>query len=608
MEKIDLQTTMEMGLILKITEEEKHIQILIPKNGKDIAIDRLKLDRPISKIPTAGSWANILKSKIIKGYQSLGKSETMAKTIIKEGLFDAIVELQEQHMVKVENAKDNELKEEELSQKEEEQHIKEESQKFRKYLEEHNATVIDFLEFMSSWLLCGESKNIQTGFFAHFSTLTGLRPVWTIYLGGPGEGKTAIEEAGRSLVPRQFKYSGRATYAAVMNQADGRGNDFLDRCVIGLGDLGGKNSYIKWEETLDVYKELSSEGEYDYRRMEDSIDPETKKREVKDILIIGRPSVSFASTHSDGLTGQYISRGVTMTPVGSDEEVLRYRRYTRPATHALEFRENLVGPVMDTFHSYVKDLLMKIETTEVINPYFLCLQKWFMGAANNKRASEMFPLLVDAVTLFNYESRHSIKSPNGKTYYVATKDDNETIANLFDITPGLTAEVVAFYNKIVDVVGPYDAEEVLDYEEGRRSIKECKSVFTVGTLKNQRLRRFSPDSKAQFADFCRLLHDTGKLESVMKTQQGFNVYCLKEAKHIGGANIDFNLELIRKYIEEDILNQEWGMGLSEMDIMECMKNETPQKSINNTFEIPPWDKIGHPTPAWFSDGSVKIIT
>lgn len=599
---------MEMGLILKISEEEEdYIQVLIPKNGKDLVNDRIKLDRPISKISTVGPWANILKSKIIKGYLSLGKSEAMAKTIIKEGLFDAIVELQEQHMIDVEHAKDNELKEEELSQKEQEQLVKEESQKFRMYLKDHNATVMDFLEFMSSWLLSGESKNIQTGFFAHFSTLTGLRPVWTIYLGGPGEGKTAIEEAGRSLVPKNFKYSGRATYAATLNQAEDLGNDFLNKCVIGLGDLGGKNSYVKWEETLDVYKELSSEGEYDYRRMEDSIDPKTKKRAVKHILIIGHPSVSFASTHSDGLTGQYISRGVTMTPVGSDAEVLRYRRYTRPATHALEFRNNLVGPVMDTFHNYVKDLLMKIETTEVINPYFLCLQKWFMGAANNKRASEMFPLLVDAVTLFNYESRHSITSPNGKTYYVATKDDNETIANLFDITPGLTAEVVAFYNRIVDVVSPYDADELLEYEEGNKTIKECKSIFTVGSLKNQRLRKSSPDSKAQFADFCHLLHDTGKLESVMKTRQGFHVYTLKEHKPIGGANIDFNPDLIQKYINEDILDQNWGMGLSEMDIMKCMNNEKLQKSINNTFEIPPWDKIGTPVPSWFSEDSAKIV-
>jgi hypothetical protein len=586
---------MEFSLILKFNKESNEIQIIIPKDDKELICESIKLDRSLSKISVNGPWSNVLKSKITKGYSQLGKSEAVAKTLIKEGLFDAVTHLQAQHMEDIEKAIGNKEDEEKQRLKKQREGILSESQEFKQYLTEHNATLMDFLDHATRWLLSGESKNIQTVFFAHFSTLTGLRPVWTIFLGGPGEGKTAIEQAGADLVPKRFKFGGRATYAATMNQADELGNDFLDRCVISLGDLGGKNSYIKWEETLDVYKELSSEGEYDYKRMNDSIDPETKKRAVLRIKIIGYPSVSFASTHSDGLTGQYLSRGITLTPMGSDEDVLKYRRHTRPGTMALDFYEQITGDTMDLFHSYVEDLLLELETHDVINPYYFCLQDWFKKANNNKRASEMFPYLVDAVTLFNYENRHSVTSPNGKVYYISTKEDNETIANLFDITPGLTAEVVAFYNRLVKVVGKYNYDEFEDYQNEAKTIKQCKTIFTVATLKNQRLRKSSSDEKKQFADFCSLLHDTGYLDSLTKNSKGHHVYCLNKAKEIGSAEIDFRSELIREYLNEEMFNQKWGMGLSEAEIMKCMSNEKPQNSITNTFVSPPWDTFGTPS-------------
>src|SRR5690606_36191981 len=135
-------------------------------------------------------------------------------------------------------------------------------------------------------------------------------------------------------------------------------------------------------------------------------------------------SVSFASTHSDGLTGQYLSRGITISAVGSDDDILRYRRSVRPATRAKAFRDELTGHVMKLFHSYIETLLKDIETVEVINPYYLCLEDWFRGSNNIKRVSEMFPLLVDAVTLFNYQRRHLITTVDGDKYYLATKEDN----------------------------------------------------------------------------------------------------------------------------------------------------------------------------------------
>ena len=604
---MDIETSMKDKLKLKISKDNPNeVKILIPEGDKEICYERLRLLEPIHKISVNGPWSTNLKAKIKKSYMKMEISEDMAKIIIKEGFFDAMMELQDQHMRNIETARENDAHREKLSEQDQQIRIQEESQEFKQFLNEHHATIMDFLEFVSFWLLSGESKNIQTVFFAHFSTLTGLRPIWTIFLGGPGEGKTAIEQAGFSLIPRRFRFGGRATYASTMNDSIDLGPDFLNKCVISLGDLGGKNSYVKWEETLDVYKELSSEGEYDYKRMEESINPETKKREVLRIKVIGYPSVSFASTHSDGLTGQYTSRGITITPQGSDEDVLFYRRYTRPATFAKEFRDELTGPIMDLFHSYIEDLLMKLETFEVINPYYLCLQDWFEEAANNKRSSEMFPLLVDAVTLFNYESRQSITSPNGKTYYIATKEDNQTIAKLFDITPGLTSEIVAFYNKLVKIVGVYNYDEFQDLDAGKTTIKECKTIFTVATLKNQRLKRSSQDEKDQFADFCHLLLDAGKLVSLTKNRKGYNIYALEHpVKPLGSAEIDFDTNRIKEYLDDDMVSSGWGMKLPRDQIRGSMKSEIPQSNEGKFLELPPWNEDGHLSPRDFSKISQK---
>ena len=600
---MDLQTTMEMGLILRVSQETPNeIQIITPQEGQEVICERIKLDRSITKIGVNGPWASVFKSKITKGYIQLGKSEALAATIIREGLFDAITELQDQHLQNIDAAKDRLLHEEKASQKERNIKIQEEAQEFREYLTEHNATLMDFLDFMGQWLLSGESRNIQAGFFADFSTISGLRPVWVMILGGPGEGKSAIERAIYDLIPINYKYSGRGTYAATMNQAQDLGADFLDKKCISLGDLGGRNSYIKWEETLDVYKELSSEGEYDYKRMDDSIDPETKKRRVIIIKIKGHPSVKFASTHSDGLTGQYLSRGITLSPEGSDDNVLSYRRHTRPGTFALEFRENLLNNIMPLFHSYIENILLN-GTFEVINPYYFCLQEWFKKANNNKRASDMFPKLVDAVTLFNCESRHSITSHNGKTYYMATEDDNKTIADLFDITPGLTAEVVTFFNRLVRIIGQYNPDEFEQYMKGDLTIQKCKTIFTISTLKNERLKKDSSEVKEQFSTFCQTLHDAGHLCVLTKNRLGYNVYRLSSAVEIGGEAIKFTEELIKAYRDEEILNQNWGMGLTEGEVMNCMNNEKSQKSITHSFVKPPWDTLGRSTSDAFLENS-----
>ena len=606
MNTVDLQTTMEHKLILRISKSNPNeIKVIIPRDGKEICCERLVLEKPINKVSPNSPWSTNLKAKIKRSYIKLGKSETIANVIIKEEYYDAIMELQRQNQIKIDSAKQEEASNEKVLEKEHRDKIRQEAREFKQYLKEHNATIMDFLEFISWWLLSGESKNIQTVFFAHFSTLTGLRPVWTMFLGGPGEGKSAIEQAGFSLIPKSLKYNGRKSWAAILNLVRDRGSDFLDKKVIGLGDLGGKNSYMKWEEILDVYKELSSEGIYDYSKMEDSVDRETRQKEIIDIILNGHPSVSFSSVHSDGLTGQYLSRGVTITPIGSDDDVLYYRRYTRPATFAKDFRDELTGHIMDLFHSYIENLLLNLETVEVINPYYLCLQDWFKTAANNKRSSEMFPLLVDSVTLFNYESRQSIKSPNGKTYYIATKEDNERIANLFDITPGLTSEVVAFYNKLVKIIGEYNYEEFEEYERDVKDIKQCKTIFTIGTLKNRRLKRASSDEKDQFADFCHILHDNGKLVSIKKNSKGHHIYCLESpVEPLGTASIDFTPSKIKEYLDEDMVSSEWGMKLPKDKIRGSMKKEIPQNIDTNTFVEPPWNN-GDLAPRDISDVSEK---
>lgn len=513
----------------------------------------------------------------------------MARVILKEGYFDALMELRQQYHQKVESAQEMEESLIKKAQLKREARIQRESREFMEYLKGHNATVMDFLEFISTWLLSGESKNIMTVFFAHFSTITGLRPIWTIFLGGPGEGKSAIEQAAFSLIPDRCKYSGRSSYAATLNQARDLGNDFLDQKIISLGDLGGKNSYIKWEETLDVYKELTTEGFYDYKKMQDTPDPETRQKEVVTIRVEGYPSVSFASTHSDGLTGQYLSRGITISPVGSDDDILRYRRFVRPATRAKAFRDELTGHVMKLFHSYIETLLKDIETVEVINPYYLCLEDWFRGSNNIKRVSEMFPLLVDAVTLFNYQRRHLITTVDGDKYYLATKEDNEVIAKLFDITPGLTAQVVTFYNKLVDRVGKYNYDEYEDYLRGDKNINECKSIFTVSTLRHNRFRRASEDEKEQYSKFCQLLVDAGKLDKLMKNHKGHNVYCLTDAEKMGTSNMNCDISKVKEYLEEDISGNGWGMGLDRDEIVECIGDEKPHQSSWTDFQTPPWD-------------------
>ncbi|HNR26022.1 MAG TPA: hypothetical protein PKI66_04865, partial [Methanobacteriaceae archaeon] len=136
---------MKHGLILKITQKRPdELKILTPGDGHHTIHDTIRLEKPIHQVTANNPWSTTLKAKITRAYQHIGESEASAKLILKEGYFDALMELQNQHHQRVENARDQEHSLIEEAKAKREARIRQESREFIEYLNNHNATVMDF--------------------------------------------------------------------------------------------------------------------------------------------------------------------------------------------------------------------------------------------------------------------------------------------------------------------------------------------------------------------------------------------------------------------------------------------------------------------------------
>ena len=128
--------------------------------------------------------------------------------------------------------------------------------------------------------------------------------------------------------------------------------------------------------------------------------------------------------------------------------------------------------------------------------------------------------------------------------------------------------------------------------DGERSINECKTIFTVSTLRHKRFKRASADEKEQFSKFCQLLYDAGKLDSLKKNQKGHHIYCLSDAEIMGTVSMNCDIGKVKEYLEEDITGNGWGMGLDRDEIVSCIGDEKMHRSSWTDFQRPPWDCNG----------------
>jgi len=452
------------------------------------------------------------------------------------------------------------------------------------FLDQHELEIVDFLMYASEWLAGGESKNIIIGFICHTSTYFKIKPVWFMVLGKAGEGKTVIDTNPALLLPEGAFMNGRVSESALHRKAKKCGDDYLDGKILTMKDLGGEHDIEKWNDTLNRYKELTTDGEAEFEITGDTVDDDTGERDVLTFKLVGYPSVSLTSVNSESFDEQIMSRGVNVSPEATNTQVRSFFRYNKGLI--AKKRDEVIDEHISLFHGYLEYIKEMYSDIEVINPYWTCLEDWFQTSEYYKRSLSLYPSLVEALTLLHYDYRQTIDTDNG-TYVIATKQDNKIVADLFNPSQGISESAVRVFNLMLKWFKPYNVNELELYNDGDLKIRDCETIFSAGEIKNRtgknRALRGLP-----IGSIMSTLTAHGFIEPVDKIKRSNNnIYALNREEPLTRTEIVFDEDKISEYVWEC----EWVYGILPPHLLEIIKNEKSEKGLEASFgdlKLPPW--------------------
>lgn len=545
-----------------------------------------------------------------------GVTLTFSKDQVKDKVMAALTSLDAMFDAYLENKAENDLKEREAKKIETEQQLGVRFDEFGDFLIEHNLNLNQFLFYAAEWLAGGETHNILKGTFCHLSTYFKIKPIWFLPLGKAGEGKSVIDESTVMMLPDDVFENGRITESALHRRTKVYGVNYLDGKVMRMKDMGGDRDMEKWGDTIDRYKELTTEGETEIEMTGDGIDQDTGERKLINFKVTGHCSCCITSVNSECFDGQILSRGIDVAPTATNEQVKMFSKYNRGSI--ARYRDWIIDAHLGLFHDYVRYLkLYFIPDLEVINPYWECLEDWFKETEFYKRNLSLYPALVETVTLLNADYRKKIYSDDGKTYIVSTREDNKLIGDLFNPSQGLTNNAIRIFNLLVRKYGNYkpntleeyytESDAISDWEEyqaGTKGLKNCDTLFTVANVRRAASKDNNKYKGLPYGEIIQSLVNNGFVQVMGKMKRSnHNVYALDRWEPVEDMTIVFDDECISKYVAE--MCPVYGVTPAALwEIIDAEKIENDDLDLEPKIKLPPWvSPVGQGVV-----GGVKVVS
>lgn len=529
-----------------------------------------------------------------------GTSFSYSKDQVKDKVMTALETLDDLFKAYRENKVENDLKERQAKEAETEEILGKRFDEFGDFLIEHNLTLNQFLFYAAEWLAGGETHNILKGTFCHLSTYFLIKPIWFLPLGKAGEGKSVIDESAVAMLPDDVFENGRITESALHRKSRIHGSNYVDGKVMRMKDMGGDRDFEKWSDTIDRYKELTTEGEVEIDMTGEGIDQDTGERKVINFKLSGYCSCCITSVNSECFDGQILSRGIDVAPTATNDQVKMFAKYNHGTIAS--YRDWIIKSHLGLFHDYVRYLKnYVVPDFGVINPYWECLEEWFKETEFYKRNLSLYPALVETVTLLNADYRKKISSNDGNTYIVSTKEDNKLIGDLFNPSQGLTNNAIMIFNLLVRKYGNYKPntlEESFseddavsdweDYQSGNSSLKNCGTLFTVANVRRAASKDNNKYKGLPYSEIIQSLVNTGFVQVMGKVKRGnHNVYALDHWEPVDDMTIDFDDECISKYVDE--MSHVYGVTRHALwEIINSENIENDDEAVKPDIKLPPW--------------------
>lgn len=514
----------------------------------------------------------------------------------KSKFTEAIESIQDQYYQFMEDI--SEYKEQERQQEIEErmEELEEKSSDFLTLLDTLQMSVMEYIFYVGEWLVADESTNIAAAFTAFMATVLGLDPIWVTIFGSPGSGKTTIEEAALSLIPNSNKVPGIMTYPVMFDLTARFGDDYFDRKIAVLGDLGGQKDFERNEEVINVFKELGTD-EKPAQRTKNVKDPVSGEMTPRTMSIRGKSALSLTSV-KEMKDEQMISRSLMLNPRSTDEMFLKFMEKLTVKNKPNKKRADIKNNELPLLRAYLELFAYNFDgSLEVINPYYLCLVEWFKGSENLRRVAGQIPNLVKVVTLLHADERRRIDTDDG-TFVISTKFDNQLVSEMFNLYIGLSPGAINFYNQLImpNKLEPLNEDELSELLDHRIRLDECRSLFTVSSIKRKFSSKPAGFQRELISSYCQALEDKNKLVKYDEYRSKYNLYSLAPGKPetIKLSGLTFDDRLITKYVNDNVYGDEGVCGVSPeiLDLI-IQNDDTGVEVLIDKTKLPPWSSMIH---------------
>ena len=426
-----------------------------------------------------------------------------------------------------------------------------------------------YIGSLIDWLTADERINTLICFSAFCSQVILKKPISVIGYGESASGKTFVGDVALSLIPDKYIVDEKSTSPAALFNRAKTDKYYYDGKIVNYGDMGGQNDRDNQQDTLNLMKELQSDGKL---TKPISIKNESGDWITVDLELIGNPCL-FYSTIPTFIDEQELSRSVVYSPKTDNRNSFNKRfKALSLKMGATYHKYESIKELAELVPYMVEVLRQKMENIVIINPYSDIILNFLSQSKFYKRDSEKYFNLMNVITAINYYNNPKATLKNGEKAIITSKDDINLFMSLLSPYLGAiainikpqSAEIYQIFKDNIDE-WKYDGD---DFKDGITVREYFDNIHPQMTMRHLR-RHFSE------------LYQMGFLKIVGKDGSS-NIYDLGETFEYN-VNKLFNEEEIY-----DFVKMELGHEIAEKVNNDKLFDNLDIMNLHSEIEEAPW--------------------
>lgn len=421
------------------------------------------------------------------------------------------------------------------------------------------------------WLTAGERINTLICFTAGCSQLILHRPISVIGYGESASGKTYVQQAALSLLPEDFVIVEKKTREAALFNRSQVDKYFYDGKIVSYGDMGGSKDRENQQETLDLMKELQTDG----RLVKPvSVKGSDNNWVTEELELIGTPSVWYTTVPTE-IDQQELSRAILFSARMDNRDIFNKRGKALSLKRGRTYNSFLsVEEEAEMIPYMILHLRDVMDEYIVINPYFDIITDILSNSQTYKRDTEKYTNLLETITALNFYQNEKYVFDDGQKAVITSKNDVQLLLSMLE--PYMASIMVNVKPKSVEI-----------YDTIRKNIDDWKQSDESGmVMRNGITARFfyeevKPDiSDRSVSRYFSDLYHAGLLRRVERTNEG-NVYDIVKFD-FDNVFDDLNLDEVYDFVKSEL----------GQDIADIVKNDILREDLSI---LDKHDLVGEPS-------------